>query len=123
LSAKHNRGSDRVTHGMHSFRIGRTAAYLQCAALLVACSKSPLDRAIDSANAIATKRFNLWHPTDASAQAERMLRLVIADNPECEIYKTRMREIGKDSPYEATTQRRFIDAQQDACKARCCKSR
>jgi hypothetical protein len=60
-------------------------------------------------------------PGDASGQAERMIRLVVADKPECEPFRTRMREVGKYSPFEATMQKQFILVQQDACKVGCCK--
>jgi hypothetical protein len=58
---------------------------------------------------------------DASAQAERMITLVVADKPECEAYKKQMREAGKGSPYDASTQKGFVTTQQEACKAACCK--
>jgi hypothetical protein len=90
-------------------------------AILTACSKSPVDGAIDAANSTATKMMRPLAPTDASEQAERMIKLVLLDKPECQPFKDQMREAGKGSPYEATTQKRFIQAQQDACRVGCCK--
>lgn len=90
-------------------------------AALLACSKSPVESAVDAANAVGTKIVQPLVQKDASAQAERMIRLVVADKPECHIFKDQMREAGKGSPYEAATQRGFVQVQQDACKANCCK--
>jgi hypothetical protein len=87
---------------------------------LLSCSKSPTDVAVDTANAVGHKLLDPLVLKDASAQAERMVAY-LSDKPECEIYKARMREAGKGSPYEATTQRGFVQTQQDACKAGCCK--
>jgi hypothetical protein len=92
------------------------------AALMVcACSKSPMDVLAHSATAVGHKIMDPLMQKDASAQAERMITLVVADKPECEIFKTHMREAGKGSPYDATTQKGFVTTQQEACKAGCCK--
>jgi hypothetical protein len=80
------------------------------------------DTAVGAANAAGRKLTEPLVQKDASAQAERMVGF-LADNPDCEIYKTRMREAGRGSPYEATTQRGFVQTQQDACKAGCCKQK
>lgn len=58
---------------------------------------------------------------DASTQAEKMSELLY-DKPECAIYKERIREAGKGSPYEGATQWRLVHTQQEACAAGCCKS-
>jgi hypothetical protein len=55
------------------------------------------------------------------AEAERVITFVVADKPKCEIYQAHMRETGRGSPYDATTQRGFVTVQQEACKASCCK--
>ena len=57
---------------------------------------------------------------DASEQAKRMADL-IADRPECADYKNRMIEAGRGSPYEGSTQLKFVQTQQDADKAGCIK--
>lgn len=93
------------------------AVFLGLTMLISACSKSP----VDAASEVARGALQPLAPTDASAQAERMIRLVVADKPQCEPFKARMREVGKHSPYEATTQKGFVQVQQDACKANCCK--
>jgi hypothetical protein len=79
------------------------------------------DAYVETANAAGQKLMQPVVPSDASGQAERMIRLVVADKPECEPFRARMREVGKYSPFEATTQKQFILVQQDACKANCCK--
>lgn len=91
------------------------------AAIVCACSKSPTDVIVDGATAAGHKIMDPLVQKDASAQAERMITLVVADRPECELYKTHMREAGKGSPYAAMTQKGFVTAQQEACKAGCCK--
>ncbi len=106
---------------MTNFRVEYVAALaLGTAALLSSCAKSPTDAAVDAATAVGHKLLDPLVLKDASAQAERMVGF-LADKPECEIYKMRMREAGKSSPYEATTQRGFVQTQLDACKAGCCK--
>ena len=108
---------------MAKFRVRYvTALVLGTAAVLSSCSKSPTDVAVDAVNAFGRKVTEPLVQKDASAQAERMVGFV-ANNRECEIYKARMREVGRASPYEATTQRGFVQTQQDACKAGCCKPR
>jgi predicted lactoylglutathione lyase len=97
------------------------AGCILTALLFGACSKSPVDRVVETANAAGQKLMQPLVPSDASGQAERMIRLVVADKPECESFRARMREVGKYSPFEATTQKQFILVQQDACKANCCK--
>ena len=57
---------------------------------------------------------------DASTQAKRMTEM-LSDKPECAVFKERMKEAGKGSPYEEATQWQLIHAQQDACAAGCCK--
>jgi hypothetical protein len=108
---------------MTNFRVECVAALLFGAALMLSsCSKSPADAAIDADTAVGHKLLDPLVLKDASAQAERMVAM-LADKPECETYKARMREAGQGSPYEATTQRGFVQTQQDACKAGCCKQK
>ena len=95
--------------------------FVSTSLLMNACSKSPTEGIVDAANAAGQKLMQPLVPSDASGQAERMIRLVVADKPECETFRARMREAGKGSPFDATTQKGFIQVQQDACKADCCK--
>jgi hypothetical protein len=57
---------------------------------------------------------------DASNQAKRLSEL-LSDKPECKVFKQRMMDAGKNSPYEGTTQWQLVHAQHDACAAGCCK--
>jgi hypothetical protein len=90
--------------------------------MLAACSKVPVDATVDAANSVGQKIMQPLCQKNASAQAERMIKLTLLDKPECQPFKDQMREAGKGSPYEATTQKLFIMAQQGASKAGCCKS-
>jgi hypothetical protein len=99
----------------------RLAPLLLTALMLTACSKSPAEHVVDAANVVGRKIMEPLAPKDASGQAERMITLVVADKAECEAFRARMREAGKGSPFDAVTQRQFIQVQQDACKANCCK--
>ncbi len=96
-------------------------AILSATVVISGCSKSPTDAINDGATAIGHKLMDPLYLKDASAQAERMITMVLLDKPECEVFKTQMREAGKGSPYEATTARGFVITQQEACKANCCK--
>jgi hypothetical protein len=87
---------------------------------LASCSKSPPEAVGVAAENVGQRLMQPLVQKDASAQARRMTE-VLSDKPECEVFKQRMREAGKGSPYEATTQRQFVQAQQDACAAGCCK--
>jgi hypothetical protein len=86
---------------------------------LAACSKSP-GEALYAATTAATRPLmqNLVEK-DASHEVDGLIALV-ANKPECEVYKQALREAGKGSPYEGSTQLRISNARQDACKAGCC---
>ena len=88
--------------------------------VLAACSKSPVDSALDAANALATRLMAPLAQKDASMQARKLIEK-IENRPECEVYKQRLRDVGKASPYEAMTQRDLQNAYQDAYKAGCGK--
>jgi hypothetical protein len=87
---------------------------------LVACSKSGMDSAIDAANKLATRLVAPLVQKDASMQAGKLIDK-LQDRPECEVYKLRLRQVGKSSPYEAITQRDLQTAYQEAYKASCGK--
>jgi hypothetical protein len=99
----------------------RLTILLLTAVVLNACSKSPAEHVVDAANVIGRQIMEPLAPKDASGQAERMITLVVADKAECGVFRARMREAGKGSPFDAVTQRQFVQVQQDACKANCCK--
>jgi PBP1b-binding outer membrane lipoprotein LpoB len=99
-------------------RRNRAAAGVALAFVLAGCSKSPVDSAIDAANTLATRLMAPLMQKDASMQARKLIDK-IENRPECEVYKQRLREAGKASPYAATTQRALVVAYRDAHKAGC----
>ena len=86
---------------------------------LAACSKSP-GEALYAATTAATRPLmqNLVEK-DASHEVDGLIAL-IANKPQCEAYKQALREAGKGSPYEGSTQLKISHARQDACKSDCC---
>ena len=88
--------------------------------VLAACSKSPTEVVTAAAGTVGERLMQPVVQKDASAQAKRMTEL-LSDKPACEVFRERMREAGKGSPYEGTTQSKFVHTQQDACAAGCCK--
>jgi hypothetical protein len=55
---------------------------------------------------------------NASTQVEQMAEL-LSDKPACNVFKQRLLEAGKGSPYEVSTQWKLAHTQQDACAAGC----
>ena len=58
---------------------------------------------------------------DASRQAQKLIDM-LADRPECELFKLRGREAGKGSPTSGATEYAMTHAFDDAGKAACGKS-
>ena len=85
---------------------------------VAACSKSPVDTAIDAANTLANRLMAPLVQKDASMQARKLIDK-LEDRPECEVYKQRLRDVGKASPYEGATQLAISHAWQDAGAAGC----
>ena len=83
-----------------------------------ACSKSVTESAVDSASAVGTKLMAPLVQKDASRQAEALAQR-LADRPECEVYRNRLREAGKGPPAAGATQLAIVEAYQDAGKAGC----
>jgi hypothetical protein len=98
---------------MHYLLVGAVA--------LAACSKSPSEGVVTAANAASQGLMQPLVQKDASIQAKRMTELVLSDKPGCEVFRERMKEAGKGSPYEGATQWKLVHTQQDACAAGCCK--
>jgi hypothetical protein len=99
----------------------RLMSYVMVSAVaLSACSKSPPALVAAAAETAGQQLMQPLVQKDASSQAERMTEL-LSDKPQCEVFKERMREAGKGSPYEGTTQWALVHAQQNACAAGCCK--
>lgn len=89
--------------------------------VLAGCSKSPVDAGMDVLNSITKHFMSGIVQKDASRQAIGLISL-LADRPECEVYKSRLREAGKGSPYEGATQLQLNQAYMDAGKAGCGKA-
>jgi hypothetical protein len=87
---------------------------------LASCSRSPSEAVETAAEAAGHRLMQPLLQKDASVQAGRMAGL-LSDKPECEVFKKRMVDAGKHSPYEGTTQWELVHAHKDACAAGCCK--
>jgi hypothetical protein len=87
---------------------------------LPACSKSPTAVVVAAANAFGQHLMRPLVQKDASDEAKRMTEL-LSDRPECDVYKKRMLEAGRGSPYAGITQWKIVHTQHDACAAGCCK--
>lgn len=96
---------------------------LLIAAVLSSCSKSPSEALATTAEAAGKQLMQPLVQKDASAQAKRMTEMVLSDKPECAVFRERMKDAGKGSPYEGATQWMLVHTQQDACAAGCCKDR
>ena len=100
----------------------RLVNYVFVSALaLASCSKSPTETVDTAAKAAGQQLMQPVVQKDASGQARRMTEMVLSDKPECAVFKERMKEAGKGSPYEGATQWKLVHTQQDACAAGCCK--
>jgi hypothetical protein len=88
---------------------------------LASCSKSPPEGVGTATEAVGQKLMQPLVQKDASTQAKRLSDMVLSDKPECEVFRERMKEAGKGSPYEGTTQWKLVHTQHDACAAGCCK--
>jgi hypothetical protein len=91
------------------------------ASFLAACSKSPVDAAVDGANAAATKLMTPLVQKDASRQVEGLIR-TIADRPACQDYIQRLRDAGRGSPYEGATQMVIVHTYDAAGRVGCVKT-
>jgi hypothetical protein len=63
------------------------------AAMLMSCSKSPIDSTVSTANALAAQWLAPLVQKDASHQVEGLIR-TLDDRPDCQIYIERLREAG-----------------------------
>jgi hypothetical protein len=105
---------------MHTFKpIG--VVLLASIALLAGCSKSPVEAGVQKAQTTAKQLLAPLNPKDASAQAERMVAL-IADRPECDLYRDLLRQAGRGPPAAGTTQLDLVGAYDAASKAGCVKA-
>lgn len=101
-------------------RIGLVTSVVLSILALDACGKSPSAVVADTANHVAQRLMQPLVQKNASNQAEQMVEL-LSDKPACDIFKQRLLEAGKGSPYEGATESKLAHTQQDACAAGCCK--
>jgi hypothetical protein len=89
--------------------------------LIAGCSKSPVDAGVKAGQSGAKQLLAPLNPKDASAQAERMVSL-LADRPECDLYRDLLHQAGRGSPTAGTTQLDLVGAYDAASKAGCVKA-
>jgi PBP1b-binding outer membrane lipoprotein LpoB len=82
------------------------------------CSQSTVQATVDSANAAGTKLMSGVVQKDASTQVEGLIRN-LKNDPDCDVYKERLREVGHGSPYEGATQSAIVRTYDAAGKAGC----
>jgi hypothetical protein len=88
--------------------------------LLVACSQSSMQSAVDGANALSVRFMSTLVEKDASHQTEGLIRN-LDPRPDCQPYINRLREAGHGSPYEGATEWTVVHTYSDAGKAGCVK--
>jgi hypothetical protein len=89
--------------------------------LVTACSKSPIESAVDVTNKAAQKLMAPLAPKDASKQAEGLIHNLDL-RPDCAVYIDRLREAGHGAPADGATQWAIAHIYDNAQKARCVKS-
>lgn len=93
-------------------------AVVLCCTLLAGCSKSPVDSAIKVANAVSLHVMSNLVEKNASHQTEGLIRN-LQQRPDCQQYIDALREAGRGSPYEGTTEYRVVHVYQEAQHAGC----
>jgi hypothetical protein len=89
-----------------------------CCTLLAGCSQSPVDSAIEAANAVSLHVMSNLVEKDASHQTEGLIRN-LQQRPDCQQYIDALREAGRGSPYQGVTEYRIAHVYQDAQHAGC----
>lgn len=89
-----------------------------CCTCLASCSKSPVDSAIETANAVSLHVVSNLVEKDASQQTAGLIRH-LQRRPDCQQYIEALREAGRGSPYQGTTEYRIAHVYQDAQQAGC----
>ena len=106
---------------MKHHRVSRYLAVTMAAAQgLAACSQSSINSAVDTAGATTQHIMAPLVQKDASRQAQKLIDM-LADRPECELFKLRLREAGEGSPTSGATEYAMTHAFDDAGKAGCGK--
>jgi hypothetical protein len=91
-----------------------------CCTLLAGCLKSPIDSAIEAANAVSLHVMSNLVEKNASHQTEELIRN-LQQRPDCQQYIDALRQAGRGSPYEGATEYRIVHVYQKAQRAGCAK--
>ena len=89
-----------------------------CCTLLAGCSKSPVQSAVEAANAVSLHLMSNLVEKDASHQTEGLIRN-LQQRPDCQQYIDALREAGHGSPYAGDTEYRITHVYQAAQRAGC----
>jgi hypothetical protein len=100
--------------------VSTLATIILSASVLAACSKSPVDSTVETANTAAQKLMAPLVEKDASRQVEGLIR-TIDQRPECARYIQSLREAGHGAPAEGATQWAIVHTYDAAGKAGCVK--
>ena len=90
------------------------------AAVVVSCSKSSVDSAVNSVTAGAKKMSAPLASSDASLQADGLIRK-LESSSDCDVYKARLRVAGRGSPYDPGTQLEIRRTYDEAIRSGCGK--
>jgi hypothetical protein len=82
------------------------------------CSKSPGERVYDAATAVTSKLFGNLIEKDASRETGGLIAK-LKTGPECNVYRRRLADAGKGSPYEGATQHTIVWTYKEAGEAGC----
>lgn len=89
-----------------------------CCTLLAGCTKSPVQSAVDAANAVSRHLMSNIVEKDASHQTDELIRN-LQQRPDCRQYIDALRDAGHGSPYAGATEYRITHVYQDAQRAGC----
>jgi hypothetical protein len=101
-----------------TMQIVRVAALAASLVAAVGCSKSPAERVYDTVTGLTSRLLANISEKDASREVGALIaKLKIG--PECDVYRRRLAEAGKGSPYEGATQHAITWTYKDAGEAGC----
>ncbi len=92
-----------------------------CCTLLAGCAKSPVQSAVEAANAVSLHLMSNLVEKDASHQTEELIRN-LRQRPDCQQYIDALRDSGHGSPYAGATEYRITHVYQHAQRAGCEKA-
>jgi hypothetical protein len=100
---------------------GLTIATVIAFCAVAGCSKPAVESAVDAANTVGEKLMSGVVQKDASTQVEGLIRN-LENRSDCAIYKDRLREVERASPYDGSTQLVIAKTYGAAGKAGCVKA-